>query len=59
MGVSDTREIRTMRNMAWERAKGELNSVLVTYWDDDEKYQPMKEAIEEFVNKIEGEALQE
>ena len=57
--MSDTREIRTNRMMAWERAKGELNSILVTYWEDGEKFEPMKKAIEEFVKEVEGNGLKE
>lgn len=28
----ESQEVLTMRAMAWERAKGELNAVLATYW---------------------------
>jgi len=55
----DEKILKTMRYMAWERAKGELNSMLETYWHDDDKYNEMKEAINDFVDDVEGYAKQE
>ena len=31
--MDEQRIMRTMRTMAWERAKGELQSMLQTFWD--------------------------
>jgi hypothetical protein len=28
----ESHEVLTLRAMAWERAKGELNAMLATYW---------------------------
>jgi hypothetical protein len=47
-------EIRTMRNMAWERAKGELRSILHTYWRNEESFEKYKEHMERFVSQIEN-----
>lgn len=39
-----SKEILTMRAMAWERAKGELQSYLQTFWDEyDDKGRQMDE----------------
>lgn len=56
--MSDSKELRTMRMMAWERAKGELRSMLVTYWDGG-GYKDMEEAIDKFVKEVEDNALEE
>ena len=34
MSTTDERILRTLRAQAWERAKGELQAVLQTYWDE-------------------------
>jgi hypothetical protein len=62
--VSEEKILRTLRTQAWQRAKGELQAVLETYWDasvhgKDAKFQKMKAAIESFVDEVEGEAWQE
>ena len=54
----ETRELRTMRSMAWSRAKGELDSILVTYYNND-NYVKMKTAIDEFVAHVEDNGIQE
>jgi len=52
---------RLLRCMAWERAKGELGSMLQTFvhvagsW----QYENMKMAIDAFVQKVEEEGYQE
>jgi len=60
----DSREIRTMRGMAWERAKGELRSMLQTYYDSDtgegmDRTLAFEAMIDDFVAKVEDEGLQE
>lgn len=55
----DDRAIKTLRAMAWARAKGELNSVLQTFWDDDKKFPPFYEAVKELIQKVEDEGLAE
>ncbi len=56
--ATEDRILSMMRQMAWERAKGELNSMLTTYYDT-EKYEGMKKAIEEFITIVEDHSLQE
>ena len=56
----DSKEIRTMRTMAWERAKGELKSILQTYCDISPNYENYHEfdiRLSEFINYIEDEEL--
>lgn len=55
----ESREIRNMRNMAWERAKGELNSMTHTYWESDERYKAFSEKLKLFITEVEFEGLQE
>ena len=49
----ESKELKAMRYMAWERTKGELNSMLVTYWGQVEKYDRLSQAINDFINDIE------
>lgn len=53
----ETLEIRTLRVMAWERAKGELRGVLNSYWGND-NYEAMQKAVDEFIEKVESDELQ-
>ena len=46
--------IEILRYMAWERAKGELNSMLQTYVNDREKFDILKKTIESFIEDVEG-----
>jgi len=49
-----------LRQMAWERAKGELTSMLVTYSPDDRnEFNEMNAAIHKFVEKVEDNGLHE
>lgn len=50
--------IRILRQQAWERAKGELRSILVTYYQDD-SFDPMNEAVTNFIEKVEDNGWQE
>lgn len=56
--MEESREIRVMRNMAWERAKGELESILCTYYGND-NYDKFEEKLNEFVKYIEDWGIQE
>ena len=61
--------IKSMRQMAWERAKGELRSMEATFWNTADTIQEMKQndaqsekftkAIEEFIEKVEDNGLHE
>ena len=57
VAMSDSCEIRTMRLICWERAKGELNAMLQTFWGD--RYDALDNACEVFVKKVEDEGLNE
>lgn len=51
--------MRTLRQQAWQRAKGELNAVLATFWDEREKFGELDKAVTDFIEKIDGEGLAE
>lgn len=54
--------LRTLRAQAWERAKGELQAVLQTYWDvhgKDQKFRDMDAAIRQLVATVEDNGLAE
>lgn len=56
--MSDNSDVmRSMRYMAWERAKGELNSIMATQEMKYENWERMEEAIDEFVTKVEDHEL--
>lgn len=58
----DERILRTLRGQAWERAKGEMNAMLTTFWDghgNDGKFREAAAAIKEFVKRIEDNGLHE
>lgn len=61
MSTTDERVLRTMRVMAWERAKGELRSMTQTYWGGDAGggYNEMNKEIEDFIARIEDNGIQE
>lgn len=61
MADRETMEMRMMRAMAWERAKGELKSMLVTYNSGENyanKFEKMQTAIGELIEKVETDELQ-
>lgn len=56
----DDRVLRALRGQAWERAKGELGSMLTTFWDghgNDEQFQKANKAIKEFIKHVEDNGL--
>lgn len=57
--MSEQRIFATMRHMAWERAKGELQAMLQTYWDNQEKFENMNAELKAFIEKVEGEGFNE
>jgi hypothetical protein len=59
--MSENTILSAMRTMAWERANGELQSMLQTYYSehDGDKYQRMKLAITEFRIEVIDNALHE
>jgi hypothetical protein len=58
--ISNRSVAETMRYMAWERAKGELRSVLHTYWpiyqtdgkEKDQGFGPVNKKIEQFIEDV-------
>ena len=58
----DDRIIKTLRAQTWERTKGELQSVLATYWDghgNDDKFRAMDKMVSDFVKNVEENGLAE
>ena len=53
----DSRVLNTLRYMAFDRAKGELNSMLQTFWSEDEGYKKMKAIIDKFINELKDNCL--
>lgn len=48
-----------LRTMAWERAKGELRSMVETYNDERQQFESLNNAVEQFIEYIEDNAIQE
>ena len=55
----DDKFLRTLRTMAWQRAKGEINAMLNTYWKEDDKHTQLRALFIDFVSNVESEGLQE
>ncbi len=55
--MNESREIRVMRTMAWEKAQGLLKSILHTYWSEgcnDNRFVEVSNMIEEFITKMDN-----
>lgn len=50
--IMNSQDRQIIRLMAWERAKGELKSMLQTYIEE-EQYKRMKQAITQFIKDVE------
>ena len=60
--MMESRKLKALRAMAWERAKGELFGMLHTYYSEGNNpsnYNPMSELISSFVKNVEDRGLQE
>ena len=57
--MDESRIIKTLRAQAWARAKGELEAVLNSYWNEREVFEPMQEATDSFIKHVEDEGLVE
>lgn len=57
--MNESKELRTLRLMAWARAKGELESILSTYWDGDDlgRYAAAYKLINEFTTAAEDDGV--
>lgn len=58
------RVLMALRQQAWQRAKAELRSVLVTIWDEGppstwDKHEKFSNVVNEFIKKVEDEGWQE
>jgi hypothetical protein len=59
--MSESKILMSMRRMAWQRAKGELNSYLETYWPEyktngekiDHGFEDASRRIEAFIREFE------
>lgn len=47
------RVLVALRQMAWQRAKGELIGILETFWDEREEYEKLAALIRGFIHEIE------
>lgn len=57
---ADEHVLASMRTMAWERAKGELRSMLQTFWDGENgNFKPLSDKVEAFIKDVEDDGLQE
>lgn len=59
--MAESREIRVMRTMAWEKIKGELQGILSTFWTvkDDDRYANVFFEIDKFITKMDDEGYME
>jgi len=57
--MNESREIRNLRSMAWERAKGELQSMTHTFWGSNVNFEPFKKILDKFIKDIEDMGLHE
>lgn len=53
------RFLKTMRIQAWEKAKGELNAMMHTFWGGDDGFGPLDKVVRQFIKKVEDEGLAE
>lgn len=60
MSDEDNRVRSVLRAMAWERAKGELFAMTRTFYElEKEQYASFKKEVTDFIEKVEGEGLDE
>jgi len=57
--VSNQDLVGVMRAQAWERAKGELRSILAAYFDDRNRFDAMDKLVSKFVIEVEENGLAE
>lgn len=51
--------IKTLRMQSWERAKGELHSLLATFWGDTENFDMLSDEVEKLIKLIDDNGLAE
>lgn len=47
-------QIVMMRRMAWERAKAELRSTYATFYNQDPRFAPYRDAVERLIDEVEA-----
>lgn len=60
--MSDSsRVMHALRAMAWARARGEIESMMVTYYSDEDgdKFEKLHNLVDEFFTAVEDEGLAE
>lgn len=57
MSIGNDELAATLRGMAWERAKGELQSALRTFYGRREQFEALSQVIDSFVKQVEDEGL--
>ena len=48
--------LASLKQMALQRAKGELKSILSLFWENDGEYEKYKFILNDFIEKVEGES---
>jgi hypothetical protein len=51
--MSEHNILGVLRAQAWERAKGELRSILVSYINDTDRFEAMDNAVDVFIKLVE------
>jgi hypothetical protein len=54
--MDEDKILTAMRLMAWERAKGEMNAILQTFWSeesDEDYFDGARLIVERFINEFE------
>jgi hypothetical protein len=55
--MADSQEIKTMRYMEWERAKGSLRAILASFWDfHSNGWDKLHDMVDEFIREFGEEA---
>lgn len=55
MPLEDSKELKTLRYMEWERAKGSLNAILASYWTTGQQdFQELKDLVGNFIDEFGG-----
>ena len=57
--MDDNRILQSMRQMAWERAKAEINSIFCAMYGGEERYEKFSELYKEFVSTVEDNGYHE
>lgn len=58
--MAEERVLKAMRSMAWERAKGELEAALCTFWgemDPHGDFDKAEKAVRNFIKRVEDDGL--